>query len=291
MGNRFKSLETDSEDEDEQAGNQIESENTWTKVEAKKKRRQDEKEAHISSHQIESCQVKHVFPQKPTREAKLLKNAFEKVCAQAYCTAMPGRCEARQVADVGIRSIVHVTADPTKAQGKKVSRRWPKVDVVRSSPGTGTATNNNSRKGGEMLALQTIVPMGVNTVDVKGDWEELKMAVDSGATETVMSEDMLTCTETKIGTAAKRGVEYEVANGVTTPNLGEKTFAFEMAEGAERKIPAQICDVNKGLLSVVKMVNAGNTVVFSKSGSFIEDDNSGERISINEENGVYVLSM
>ena len=102
---------------------------------------------------------------------------------------------------------------------------------------------------------------------------------------------MLTCTETKIGAAAKRGVEYEVANGVTIPNLGEKTFSFQTAEGVERNITAQICDVNKGLLSVVKMVNAGNTVVFTRDGSFIEDDVTGERIRINEENGMYVLSM
>ena len=54
-----------------------------------------------------------------------------------------------------------------------------------------------------MLALQTIEPHRVNAVDVKGGWEEIKMAVDSGATETVMSEDMLTCAETKLGAAAK----------------------------------------------------------------------------------------
>ena len=34
-----------------------------------------------------------------------------------------------------------------------------------------------------------------------------------------------------------------------------------------------------------------NTVVFTREGSFIEDDNTGEIISINEENGMYVLSM
>lgn len=142
-----------------------------------------------------------------------------------------------------------------------------------------------------MLALQIIEPAGVNAVDVKDDWEEFKMPVDSGATETVMGEDMLTCTETKIGAAVKRDVEYGVANGVTILNLGEKTFAFQIAEGAERKITVQICDVNKGLLSVITMVNAGNTVVFSKNESFIEDDSTGERIGINEENGMYVLSM
>ena len=49
--------------------------------------------------------------------------------------------------------------------------------------------------------------------------------------------------------------------------------------------------MKKGLLSNVKMANAGNTVVFTRDGSFIADDNTGERIGINEENGMYVLSM
>ena len=117
------------------------------------------------------------------------------------------------------------------------------------------------------------------------------MAVDSGATETVMGEDMLSSAETKMGAAARRGVEYGVANGVTIPNLGEKTFTFQTMEGAERKITAQLCDVNKGLLSVGKVANAGNTVVFTRDGSFIEDDSTGERIAIKEENGMYMLSM
>ena len=117
------------------------------------------------------------------------------------------------------------------------------------------------------------------------------MAVDSGASETVLGEDMLTCMETKIGAAAKRGVEHEVANGVTIPNLGEKTFKFQTEEGAERRITAQVCEVNKGLLSVAKVVNAGNSLVFSRDGSYIEDDATGEGIGIKEENGMYMLSM
>ena len=63
-------------------------------------------------------------------------------------------------------------------------------------------------------------------VEAKGESEVVKMAVDSGTTETVMGEDMLQSAEKKMGAAAKRGVEYEVANGVTIPNLGEKTTVF-----------------------------------------------------------------
>ena len=71
----------------------------------------------------------------------------------------------------------------------EVLRRWPKLDAANGSSINGTAVCERDRKsGGAMLALQTIEPQGVNAVDVKGDWEEIKMAVDSGATETVMGE-------------------------------------------------------------------------------------------------------
>ena len=41
---------------------------------------------------------------------------------------------------------------------------------------------------------------------------------------------------------------------------------------------AQVCDVSKALLSVSKMVNAGNRVVFEKGGSYVEDVETRERM-------------
>ena len=39
------------------------------------------------------------------------------------------------------------------------------------------------------------------------------------------------------------------------------------------------------------MVEAGNTVVFTKSGSYIEDDWTGERMNMKEKNGMYMLKL
>ena len=54
---------------------------------------------------------------------------------------------------------------------------------------------------------------------------EIEVAVDSGATETVMPEETLNgivgVTESA---ACKRGVVYEVADGTQIPNLGERNF-------------------------------------------------------------------
>ena len=52
-----------------------------------------------------------------------------------------------------------------------------------------------------------------------------------------------------------------------------------------------MCDVNKALLSVKKVVQAGNRVVFEASGSYIEDLESGQNMWLREAGGMYMLKM
>ena len=146
-------------------------------------------------------------------------------------------------------------------------------------------------EGGSVKLFQTIEPEGFNALKSQGDWVEIELAVDSGASETVVNEDMLPDVETKEGPASRRGVEYEVANGEKIPNLGEKKFMGETAEGKTRNITAQVCDVNKALLSVKKVMAVGNRVVFDSEGSYIEDKTSGERMWMVEDKGMFLLKM
>ena len=98
---------------------------------------------------------------------------------------------------------------------------------------------------GEVKVLKIIEPEGLCVMS-EGEWECLEMAVDSGATETVISEDIVQTVKTKEGSASKRGVVCETANGETIPNMGEKQFAVgESEEGTRKKIMAQVSDVNK----------------------------------------------
>ena len=39
--------------------------------------------------------------------------------------------------------------------------------------------------------LGTIIPEGMNAIEESQEWEEIEMAVHSGATETILREDML----------------------------------------------------------------------------------------------------
>ena len=76
----------------------------------------------------------------------------------------------------------------------------------------------------KIAPLKTIEPCGINAV-AEDEWVEIEVEVDSGATETVMPEETLNgiigITES---VACKRGVVYEVADGIQIPNLGERNF-------------------------------------------------------------------
>ena len=140
------------------------------------------------------------------------------------------------------------------------------------------APHGGTEKVNRLNALFTIAPDVISSVGSDG-WEEIELAVDSGASETEM----------KGGPQSRRGIQYEVANGVRIPNLGEKKLVGTSEEGIRRHVTAQVCEVNKGLLSVRRMLQAGNTVVFTRNGSYIEDPQTGEIMYLEERQGMYVL--
>ena len=59
----------------------------------------------------------------------------------------------------------------------------------------------------------------------------------------------------------------------------------------EPKLIAQVCEVNKGLLSVSKIAKSGHRVVFDADGSYIEDKRTGESMMLTEKNGMYMLKL
>ena len=165
----------------------------------------------------------------------------------------------------------HVPCDRPQ---KPTRRRWGSSSLEQQQLGT----------------LVEVTREGVRSVEEQ-EWEEVDLAVDSGATETVINEDMLQSVDIQEGDALRRGVQYEVASGELIPNLGEKKFVGTSDEGAVRNLTAQVCDVNKALLSVKKTVQAGNPVVFDPAGSYIEDIASGEKLSLKERGGMYMLKL
>jgi hypothetical protein len=191
----------------------------------------------------------------------------------SLCGAFKGCCKGKETEDchqsVGtdLRLIQNARHGANKSQAKKKAERK------------------------ELNQIKTIEPDQINRVTQDGRWEEIELAVDSGATESVVPNTMPESIKTIEGPASKRGVMYEVASGHQIPNEGEKRFTAVTEEGQERNLTLQVCDVNQGLLSVAKMAQAGNRVVFDKAGSFVENKLTGERTWLQEKSGMFVMKL
>ena len=86
-------------------------------------------------------------------------------------------------------------------------------------------------------------------------------------------------------------MKYETASGDEIPNLGQRQCLGLTEEGGARGVTAQICAVNKNLMSVSKITAQGNRVIFDDDGSYIEDKVSGEKTWMHQVQGMYMLKM
>ena len=84
------------------------------------------------------------------------------------------------------------------------------------------------------MPIMTIEPEGINSFTADGQWEEIELSVDSGATESVVPEELPMSVQTAPGPASKRGVQYEVANGARIPNEGRNDSQHSQKKGEKR---------------------------------------------------------
>ena len=133
-------------------------------------------------------------------------------------------------------------------------------------------TRNQSLK--QVTQRKTVPSLG-------GEFEVLSSVVDSGATVPVMHPEDAADYELLESQASRDGVEYEVANLETIPNLGEKKFAILTAEGTLRGYQTQCAETAKGkpLQAVRALVGSRHAVCFGLG------ENDNEHLIINKISG------
>ena len=75
------------------------------------------------------------------------------------------------------------------------------------------------------------------------------------------------------------------------PNRGMKSVPILTGEGQARKINMQITDVNRALMSVAKVCDAGHTVLFTSTGGVIKNTSTGDETTFKRENNVYRMRV
>ena len=116
--------------------------------------------------------------------------------------------------------------------------------------------------------------------------EVVEVTIDSGASRSVWPRRRRGVTRTK----GDMGVKLAAANGSPIEVVGEAALHFRRGD---RKCAMKFldADVKRPLGAVSAIVDEGNTVVFTKSGSYIENDTTRERIRMVRKGGVFVIEL
>ena len=129
----------------------------------------------------------------------------------------------------------------------------------------------------------------ISAVRDPNEWVEIEVTVDSGACETVMPPDLCQGIDI-VKSSCSHGAEYEVANGESIPNIGERRcLLMTLGSNVAKKITFQIADVHKPLLSISRCADMGYHCVMGKEGGYLEDQYSGERIPLQRRDNLYMM--
>ena len=125
---------------------------------------------------------------------------------------------------------------------------------------------------------QSLAPMAPN-----GGWEKIKSIMDSGATVSVGPPDAIKAYPVTEGAAVKAGVTYEIADGTSIPNLGERQAAVMNINGTVAAKHQQVAGVSHHLTAVRQEMKAGKMVVFDSEGRFTLNKFTGECVPIEDD--------
>ena len=134
--------------------------------------------------------------------------------------------------------------------------------------------------------------MNFEKPEVWENYECVEAVMDSGAAECVCGPQHFAGVKTVAkADRASAGVQYVCADGGVILNLGEKSISSISEEGQKLGILFQVTSVDKVLIAVAKLTNAGHDVWFGKNHGVITHGVSGRQTKFIKKNGVFVLKL
>ena len=125
----------------------------------------------------------------------------------------------------------------------------------------------------------------------KSGWRRMKVAVDSGAAESVIPRDEAPEYERR---AHPEPIYYATCSGEPLQNLGEVKVPMVCPSKQLKGMTFQSCDVTKPLAAVANMLDAGQAVIFAPEdfgGSCILDLATGVEEPLTREDGNFILHV
>ena len=112
--------------------------------------------------------------------------------------------------------------------------------------------------------------------------------MNSGAAGHVMPEGMFPHVKLERKTSPKK---FVAANGEQIKDLGERRIPIKTNEGVQRCITFRSANVVNPLISMQKVLKAGNTVVLDEKNPHIRNTRDGSVIKLDANNGVCTMDM
>ena len=148
-----------------------------------------------------------------------------------------------------------------------------------------------TNKSGELGSLYEQSGQELSSVSFEGTKADMWITIDSGASENVIGESMASQFTTRPSRGSREGMTYVTANGSVMPNRGEKEVKVVTSEGNRCALKMQVTDVQKPLMSVAKICDAGHKVTFTKKGGIILNEGTGVQTSFDRVDNVYRLRV
>ena len=142
-------------------------------------------------------------------------------------------------------------------------------------------------------AFKDLIQKGsLSAVGSDEKWVEIELAADSGARDTVILRTTAESIPIMPSLASLRGMEYEVANGQSIPDLDESR-CLVWTEGASqaKTMNMQVADAHKGLLSLSRCAEMGSESRLSRRAGALICENTGEFILLIRKDNLYVVRV
>ena len=182
----------------------------------------------------------------------------------------------------------HVEPPPGIAYARPASsrRRWQSMKVQTRNRFDVLQVEEEDEVG-EMNVVEEVNEVDEMNADKEVN-EVVEITVDSGAARSVWPKRKKGVKRRDI---RGRKPKLAAANGTSIEVQGEALLEFDL-KGRKCGMKFLDADVKKPLVAVSAMEDEGNTVVFSKKwGSYVENDETGERIPLERRGGTYVMIL
>ena len=122
-------------------------------------------------------------------------------------------------------------------------------------------------------------------------WHQIEVVLDSGAADSVCPKEMCPQYAVEDSDASRAGVYYTGANGGKLYNLGQTHVPVALDNGARAMATFQVAEVSRPLMSVSKVCEMGNRVIFGANGGYILNLETGGTTQFVKKEGIYIFNM